>query len=86
MWFDRNKQQINQKKKTAKQTIEDLTKDIDRMTAEKAAIWNEIKDFRVSANRAKDEYGRMEKLTKHIEKLTKQRAKLHRNLPQDEEA
>lgn len=76
MWY-KNKYEVNKPpEQSTQQIIDSLTKDIDRMTAEKAEIWNEIKDMRVSANKADEKYQRMVRLTRAIKKLTNERKKL----------
>ena len=57
-------------------TADDLTVDIDRMTAQKKALWDEIKDFRVSSVKAQQNYDAMANLTRAITKLTNQRNKM----------
>lgn len=78
MWYNKPKE-VNKKAKTTEQVIESMKTDIDRMTDEKKKIWAEIKDFRVSSNKAQSEYDRMAKLTLAINKLTNQYNKMKRN-------
>ena len=78
MYFSSSK--AESKENIIRQKIQAAKDEIDRLTLEKQEAWNEIKDFRVSANKADQNYKRMSNMTLDIKKLNTEIKRLQKRL------